>query len=355
MQRSAKNNKGSKSQKSPMNGKSKISNKSKPQASASVAYATSQQGRAPNVVQGKDSIRVRHREFISTVTSSVAFAISNAVALNPGLSQSFPWLSQVAQAWEEYSFNSLTFEYVTRASTATTGSVILTPDYDASDSPPVSEQIACSYDGAQEDASWKDQFCNLPSGRLNSADKFRYVRTGPLSANQDIKLYDAGNFFVCCTEFASAAPVGKLWVEYDVTLKIPALSPIGLQPRGGLITAGGTMTSANPFGDAPVVDADSRGIAITNGSVITFAGTGDYSVTMSFTGTVITGLNVLEGAGITLISQKQFPNAAATGELSNRLYRVTDPATSDLTITLVATTVTAAYAAIGEAPPSSLD
>jgi len=344
-----------KSSKASKNGGSKSSPKSKPQASASVAYATQQVGRAPRVAQGKDSIRIKHREFISTVTSSIAFAVTNNIPINPGLPASFPWLSQVAQAWEEYSFNSLTYEYVTRASTATVGSVILTPDYDASDNPPVNEQIACSYDGAQEDASWKDQFCNLPSGRLNAADKFRFVRNGPLSANQDIKLYDAGNMFVCCTEFASAAAVGKLWVEYDITLRIPALGPNGPAPHGGLITAGGVLTPANPLGSIPVLDSQARGISISANSVISFSEAGDYVIELSFTGTVITAITYTDGAGITSVGANTVVNTAQTAAVSYRSYRVTNPATATVTVAATATTIVSAVVAVGEAPPGSLN
>lgn len=324
------------------------------QGAASVAYATFQQGRAPKVVQGKDSIRVKHREFISTVTSSVAFAIANNIPLNPGLPASFPWLSQVAQAWEEYSFNSLEFEYVTRASTATVGSVILTPDYDASDSPPVNEQVACAYDGAQEDACWKDQSCCLPSQRLNAADKFRFVRNGPLSANQDIKLYDAGNMFVCTTEFAAASPVGKLWVEYDVTLKIPSLSPNGPAPHGGFVQGGGALTAANPMGNAPVPNALNRGITVDNTSVLRFSEAGDFAVNWNFQGTVLTAAAFTDGAGVTLLTGNTTINAAGTWLTAGRTYRVTNPATATIDVSLTATTVTVAFLNVGEAPPGSL-
>lgn len=356
MQRSAKSQKGLNSQKSSKSKTQKSMAKSRPkQSNASVAYATSQVGRAPVVKQGKDSIRIKHREFITVMDSTELFTVQRSIALNPGLNASFPWLSQVAQAWEEYSFNSLSFEFITRSSTATRGSVIMTPDYDASDAPPASEAVACSYEGVQEDACWKDIFCDLPSGRLNAADKFRFVRSGPLSANQDIKLYDAGTMFACTSGFSSTVvPIGKLWVDYDVTLKIPSLSPNGPAPLGGKITSGGSSTPGNPFGPNPVRAVDNRGIDIDTQSLMAIESTGDFVVVHDFTGTVITAITFTDAVGLTLISSKSMINVAQTNVISYRLYRVTDPNKATIDVALTATTVTGGSVFVGQAPPNSL-
>lgn len=283
----------------------KNSNGQRKQASVAAAYATGNLGVAPRFTQTKDSIRVQHRELVTSVTGSTAFTVASTIALNPGIAASFPWLSTIANSWEEYSFNKLRFEYLTRTGSTTPGSMIIGPDYDASDAAPVSEQQICAYEDTVEDAPWKDIECRLPANRLNSADKFRFTRSGPLAANQDIKLYDAGNVFVCCVD-GTAVNWGKLWVEYDVTFRIPQLD-VGSSPSasasGGSFAGGGTITAANPLGTVPVPDAQNANVVLDNASVLTFQALGDYVVAIRLSGTITAALWSTAGAGVTIISQ----------------------------------------------------
>ena len=99
---------------------------------APVAGASTVTYRAP-VFKHRSSSgeRIDHCEFIETVNGSINFSVTK-YPCNPGLAAVFPWLSQIAQRWDQYRFHKLVFHYLTRASTATVGSVILAPDYDAS-------------------------------------------------------------------------------------------------------------------------------------------------------------------------------------------------------------------------------
>jgi len=212
------------------------------QASVAAAYATRSQGRAPTIQASRDTCNIKHREFIGNITGSALFQIALTLSVNPGLSATFPWLSIMAQAWEQYKFRKLKFVFLTRTGSNTPGSVIMSPDYDASDAAPATEQIMSTYDGTVEDAPWKDNALVLKTGLLSgAAGPRKFVRTGALSPNQDVKLYDVANMFVGVVDGTSVA-WGKLWVEYDIDFWVPQLPSAG--PSLGVSTLSGTTGSA---------------------------------------------------------------------------------------------------------------
>jgi len=148
------------------------------------------------------------------------------------------------------------------------------PDYDAADSAPLSEQVASAYEDVAEDAPWKDIDCICRPAAMHAMGPTKFVRSLPLSANQDIKTYDAGNFFLCTLD-GTAVPWGKLWVEYDVTLMTPQLPSGG----GGLLASqhidAAAPTTAAFLGGA-VVAAGSTELVRVAGNVLTFTKAGKY-------------------------------------------------------------------------------
>ncbi len=58
--------------------------------------------------------------------------------INPGLSLTFPWLSQLAPNFEYYRVVDMDFEFVSKLPTTAAGMVYLAIDYNAAD-PPVVE------------------------------------------------------------------------------------------------------------------------------------------------------------------------------------------------------------------------
>jgi hypothetical protein len=324
------------------------------QASAAAAYATGQVGKAPVITMSRDMCRIVHRELIASVTGSTAFTVAQTIALQPGLAASFPWLSIMAQGWEQYRFRKLKYCYYTRTGSNIPGSVMLAPDYDAADAAPATEQIASSYEDVAEDAPWKDIECNLTPSAMLAGKERLFTRSGALAANLDVKTYDAGNLFVCSVD-GTAVNWGKLWVEYDIEFYVPQLPATGqLALVGGSIAGATAQTAANPFGTAPVVDAQSAGITMSNASVLTFGSAGTFVVACVYNGTVITAVaNPTAAGGATLIGQSSVINAAATAAIWEGTYTVSAPGAT-LAFSLTATTVTVAGALVGSAPAGSL-
>lgn len=192
-------------------------------AFVAAAYSTGQKVSEPIVKASPKSTRIVHRELLSTVTGSVAFAVFNSFQCNPGLSATFPWLSTQAVGWEQYKFHKLAFEYITRCATTAAGSVILAPDYDVLDAAPSTELIATSYRDATEDVPWKEQCCVWEPTAMFPLGPRKYVRSA-LVANSDLKTYDVGTQHICTTGQVDTAAIGKLWVAYDVELFVPQTS-----------------------------------------------------------------------------------------------------------------------------------
>jgi len=165
-------------------------------SSAASAYSTGLGVNKPKISMGNNSCNVKHREFIGNVQGTANFTQSFALALNPGIAATFPWLANMAQNWQAYRFKKLRFCYYTRTGSNVPGSVILCPDYNAQDGPPVSEQVIDSYEDAREDAPWKNIECILNPISMHLMGPKKFIRLGPLAANQDLKTFDVGNMYL---------------------------------------------------------------------------------------------------------------------------------------------------------------
>jgi len=306
----------------------------RPSKAAAAAYATGQHTGEPKVFRsGNDTCRIVHRELLASVVGSTAFAIARAIALNPGLSASFPWLSTQAQSWERYRFNRLRFCYYTRTGTGIPGSFMMAPDYDAADAAPVSESIASSYTDCEEDAPWKDITCNLPSRSLMGDMKEKTIRTGPLAPNQDIKTYDAGNLFACTVD-GTAVGWGKLWVEYDITLFHPQVPAGGFQASGTLRSTLGTASPAAFFGGVDeqqatgpigMSSAASPNVIIANPQIGQ-----ELSFTFIIEGAGIVTQTMAAGAGLTLKTAVSSAITTTAASVTSTFIVTNSPATLTL-------------------------
>jgi len=315
---------------------------SKPSTAVAAAYARGQTTRQPRVSRsGVDRTRIIHRELIGSVVGTTLYSVvaGNTFSINPGLPGSFPWLSTQALGWEKYKFNYLRLCYYTRTGSNTPGSVILTPDYDAADAAPVNEQIASAYHGTQEDVAWKDN-CMIFDQKILNQDRF--IRTGGLSANLDIKTYDIANLFVGTLD-GTAVNWGKLWIEYDVTLINQQLNSSGPNGTGVIVGGGGGLTATVPFGTTPVTTG-SYNISVV-GLVFTFTGlniNGEYLITYSIVGTVIAAFSIAPTTGATgktTVNDCINSNALTAGTGYTFIANAT---TATFTTTLSATTITGA-------------
>ncbi len=276
---------------------------------------------APSFEQPSKSdgrIRIKHREYLGDISGSVAFAAVQ-FSVNPGLATSFPWLSTLASRFESYLFRRLRFIVETQKSASTNGSVMMAIDYDASDQQPTSKVQLMSYHNAVRSAVWDECHFVGDQGDLKKFGVQRYIRSGNIAANLDIKTYDVGNLFVATQGCADTSAVGELYVDYDVELMTPQfdISADAVAASVKIATTGAAR--ATPFtgvqtvlGGLPVVAA---------GNTVTFNKPGQYILLYEIDGTVMT--NTLPTLGGTVFATAapsgylvQYANAAATSASS---------------------------------------
>lgn len=182
----------------------------------------------PTFSSGTTSIRVKHREFLGDVySSSTANSFDvNSYRINPGLVQSFPWLSDVCGgSFQQYRLNGCVYEFRSMSNDGgattnlTTGSVVMCTDYDSADAPFTSKQ---QMENTEFGVSCKPQSNMIHAiecaPQLTSVSE-KYIRAYANPSGTDIRLYDMGRFYIATNGFqGTSVNCGELWVSYDITL-----------------------------------------------------------------------------------------------------------------------------------------
>ena len=246
-------------------------------SSPSVRSNTIIQPQVPSFSTGGSITRIRHREFLGDViTSSTANTFNlTAFPLNPGLNDTFPWLSQVCgSTYQQYRINGMVFEFRSMSSDALNsvntalGSVVMCTDYDSADQPFTSKQ---QMENTEFGVSCKPSSNMIHAiecePKLTTATEL-YIRAFGNPAGTDIRLYDWGKFYIATTGFqGTSVNIGELWVSYDVTfIKAIEQPPLYIAPAAVYRLQGSSVTGANPLGTAgtQVSIIDQIGMTFTN-------------------------------------------------------------------------------------------
>jgi len=184
----------------------------------------------PTFHSNNRSVRVRHREYLQDVQSSIAFSLQ-AWNLNPGLSGTFPWLSSIAENFAAYKFHGLVFEFWSTSADALNnintalGTVVMATQYNSARSNFASKAEMEQYEFT---TSCKPSMSMIHPVECASGEtplQELYVRTGSLPAGETIQFYDYGKFQLASVGMQNANTIGELWVSYDVELFKPRISP----------------------------------------------------------------------------------------------------------------------------------
>jgi len=251
-------------------------------------------------------INIKNREFIGTVSSSTGLN-QWKIGINPGLPDTFPFLSRIASNFEKYRFRGLVFYFKSTAASAfasTTniamGQVIITSVPDPAEAQPTTlEAVLNRKDNTvakpSEDClhGWE---CKRGMQVLNEY----YIRTSNTGDDQDIRFTDPG-YLLLSTNGNPAAnmEIGQLWVSYDVDLMVPKLSVSGdgyLIRTDRFINFSGVAT-ATPLGtqagNKDAAEGSTLGCVVSGGTnTLIFPpalDTGTFLVTLSYrssTGTI---------------------------------------------------------------------
>jgi hypothetical protein len=213
------------------------------------AYSGRTGGSANNLIDGGDpsmgiigagdeteAIEISHCEFVQDVYGAPSGVFYNeSLQLNPGLQENFPWLSQLAQNYEEYEFIQLLYHFkstvdvsATNTANGSTGTIILATQYNPGIPAFQNKETMMQYHGAQSGRVTEPLVHGVECDpEKNAGSERKYTRTKPVVVSQDIKTYDHGTFQIAQTNIPAAfanQQIGELWVTYRVRLFKPKLS-----------------------------------------------------------------------------------------------------------------------------------
>jgi hypothetical protein len=270
-----------------------------------------------------DGTRVVHRDYISDVyTSTVTNQFTNTVIpINPGLASFVPYLSNIAQNYEEYRINGMVFEFISTTSPFSTGnsmgSVIMSMEYNAAN-PAYTSKAQMENSDFAISARFDKNMAYGVECKTNAQNHY-YVRSG--ASALPVTTTDLGLFQIATnpsSTFPTNSAIGELWVSYDITFYRPRVSPArfgyahltwGPYASGTSINFAGIITApqvvSNIQGNLTGLTTKSSG----NGFVISFpfADVGDqYLVSVAVTSSTALGptnsVNVFAGTNMTQIA-----------------------------------------------------
>jgi hypothetical protein len=308
----------------------------------------------PIMHSADSSVRITHKEFITDITATTDFS-NQSFPINPGLSSTFPYLSGIAQNFEQYrilgmvfTFKSTSADSLNSTNTAL-GSMLLATDYNALDSPYVTKAgfLASTFSNSGKPASDILHPIECDTS-ISSGPAQRYIRAGTNTDGiGDLRLYDWGNFQIGSVGQQASSVVGELWVSYAVELINPQLTiPRGLNLFNSFDqpTPAG-VNNAKPFGSAGEVyiGGDTLGLQMIDNFITLPQGTaGNYLIGASYFGSantpvgggatpgVITLTNanplfIFRGAGGLKVSETIHQNFAVGTMTWQKAISVVDP------------------------------
>lgn len=251
----------------------------------------------PKMSMGKGGMVVSHREYIQDITSSVPF-IGENFPLNPGIQQTFPWLSQIADNFEEWVPEAIIFEYKTTSSNTVVnttnsnpglGTVIMATQYNSLNNDFGNKQQMENYENAVSVDPSRSVVHAIECARKESPVQPMYVRTGAIPTGQpaDLRFYDHGRMTIATTgQQTNNFVIGELWVSYRIRFLKPRLqtgiksNEQGVVDNFQIITASAYepgftgLLPASPFGTQQVLRAPREGSTlggVLSGGVTTVA------------------------------------------------------------------------------------
>lgn len=194
-------------------------------AAAPLAYNYSPNFR---VKQGTNNFRVKNREFVAEVVAGTTYKVNAVTTLQPGVPDSFPWLSQIATNHQKYKFHNVRYSYVPSTGATTAGRIIMAYSPDPLDTFPVSQNLLYQYPIQTDSTLWSECNLEVPANNL----KTLFTRSTQIP-DTDIKTYDNGVLFVSTYGAGAEVTTGTLFVEYEVELINPQpkqiVNPLNIQ------------------------------------------------------------------------------------------------------------------------------
>jgi hypothetical protein len=186
-----------------------------------------------NFASSSDGVIITHREYLGDLvsgTNSPTSFTTQQFDLNPSLVATFPWLSQIAQNFQEWEPLGIICEYLPQqafssisSTTNNLGSVFMVTQYDADQLAPVNKTAVLnemySVTGRPSDKLVMPIECDMSQ---NVFKNLFIAPGGQVPANADQKTYKLGTLFIGSQGVPYAGDIlGQIWITYKIRLRKP--------------------------------------------------------------------------------------------------------------------------------------
>lgn len=238
-------------------------------------------GGVPRVQNLGGRVIINHREYLFDISSTEDFN-NLAIDINPGLSKTFPWLSQIAANFEQWRPLGIIVCFETHSSDALNstntalGSLIFSSNYNSTDPEYQNQQEALNTEFTTSTKPSCSVLHPLECSPVENPQRIFYVRTGPLGPDANSQLwYDLCKTQIITTGSQAAANIGKIYISYEIEFLKPVSTrnaATGRNIPGAYYQLSGASTADGPLGNAaPTQVFDSIGVSIsTDDQSITF-------------------------------------------------------------------------------------
>ena len=185
----------------------------------------------PEIMNAKSkegAVIIRNKEYLADVTSRTTFTINTEIDLNPGLSASFPWLSRIADSFEEYEILGMMVYYNTTSGNTTTsqalGEVVISTEYNSYAPAPTNKQQQLTQIFAVSTVPSQNCMHAIEcSPRQNQLARF-YTRAGTPPAGLSLVSTDLGKVTISVSGCpAAGVSLGEIYVDYEIAFYKPKL------------------------------------------------------------------------------------------------------------------------------------
>lgn len=244
------------------------------------------------------SVTIRHREFIATVDSSTTFSVQRSFRLNPGDRDTFPWLSTIANSFQEYKFKGVVFHYIPTSGNAISGTspslgaVMMQTSYRANDPPPANKSELLNEYWSGEVVPSETFAHPIECNPAENPFNVQYVRRGELPSGDNQLFYDLGVTHLCTQgQLAAGNALGDIWVTYEVELKKPIVASNVTSNANDYVGFGAAplATIGTPFGGLLKQSGSLLVQSTLTGFRVTGAGYTTQLITITLSGTSIGG------------------------------------------------------------------
>lgn len=178
------------------------------------------------VSNSMNNVRIKHREFLGDVTSPGSAFSGTRYRINPGATETFPWLASFAAKFQLYKLHGMVFQFKSTSSEYATGAalgaVVIATNYTPSDTAFLSKS---DMENTGFCVSAKPSLSIIHAVECDpsqSTMQYKYIRD-PLNSVPDANTFDWGVTTVATSGLSasSGTTIGELWVSYDIELIRP--------------------------------------------------------------------------------------------------------------------------------------